>query len=87
MKSEWFEAVVAFFQAYLHILLDGLRKTTKNLSQDIGCPDRDLSPGPPEYEAGVLATRPRRSVIYEKEFVHSCSSVCRKMVTRQHSDG
>jgi hypothetical protein len=35
---------------------------TKNLSQDSRSPGRDLKPGPPEYEAGVLTTRPRRSV-------------------------
>jgi hypothetical protein len=34
----------------------------KNLSQDSRCPGRDFNPGPPEYEAGVLITRPRRLV-------------------------
>jgi hypothetical protein len=29
-------------------------------SQDNRSPGRDFSPGPPEYEAGVLTTRPRR---------------------------
>jgi hypothetical protein len=37
-------------------------KTTKNLSQDSRSLGRDLSPGPREYEAGVLSNRPRRSV-------------------------
>jgi hypothetical protein len=27
-----------------------------------GRQDRDLNPGPPEYEAGMLTTRPRSSV-------------------------
>jgi hypothetical protein len=31
----------------------GLRKTTKNLSQDSRTPGRDLNPGPPKYEARV----------------------------------
>jgi hypothetical protein len=47
---------------YPVICLEGLRKTTKNLSQDRRSLGRDLNPGPPEYEAGVLTTRPRRSV-------------------------
>jgi hypothetical protein len=37
------------------------RKTTKKLSQDSRSLGRDLISGPPEYEAGVLTTRPRRS--------------------------
>jgi hypothetical protein len=40
---------------------EGPRKTTKNLSQDILSPSRDLKLGPSEYEAAVLTTRPRRS--------------------------
>jgi hypothetical protein len=33
----------------------------KTLGQDSRSPGRDLNPGSPEYEAGVLITRPRRS--------------------------
>jgi hypothetical protein len=33
--------------------LEGLRKTTKYLSQDSQSLDRDLNPGPPTYEAGL----------------------------------
>jgi hypothetical protein len=33
----------------------------KNLGQDSRSLDRDLNPGPPGYEAGVLNTQPRRS--------------------------
>jgi hypothetical protein len=47
---------------YPGICLEGLRKTMKNLSQDSRSPGRDLNPGPLEYEAGVVTTRPRRSV-------------------------
>jgi hypothetical protein len=49
---------------YPDIRLKDLRKTTKNLSQDRRSPGRDLNPGPPEYEAVVLNTRPRLSVPY-----------------------
>jgi hypothetical protein len=35
---------------YSGICLQGLSKTTKNLSQDSCSPGRDLNPGPPEYE-------------------------------------
>jgi hypothetical protein len=34
----------------------------KNRSQDNRSPSRDLNPGAPEYEAGVLTTRSRLSV-------------------------
>jgi hypothetical protein len=42
--------------AYPGIHTEGLKKMTKNLGQDRRSPSRDLSPGPPEYELGVLAT-------------------------------
>jgi hypothetical protein len=45
------------------ICLEGLRKTTNNLIQDIWSPGRDLNQGPPEYEAGVETTRLRRSIV------------------------
>jgi hypothetical protein len=35
----------------------------KTLSQNSRSPGRYLNPGPPEYEAGVLPTRLRRSVV------------------------
>jgi hypothetical protein len=48
---------------YLRICLEGLRRTTRNLSQDNRSPDWDLNRGPPIHKAGVLTTRPRRSVV------------------------
>jgi hypothetical protein len=47
---------------YVGIFLEGLSKTTKNFSQDSRSRGRDLNPGTPENEAGVLNTRPQRSV-------------------------
>jgi hypothetical protein len=44
------------------IRLEGLWKITKSLSRDSRSPGRDLNLQPREYEAGVLTTRPRRSV-------------------------
>jgi hypothetical protein len=38
---------------YPIICLEGLKKTTKNLSQDSQSPDWDLNLVPPEYKAGV----------------------------------
>jgi hypothetical protein len=46
---------------YLDNCLERLRKTTINLSQDSLSLGRELNPEPPEYEAGVLAIRLRRS--------------------------
>jgi hypothetical protein len=48
---------------YPGIRLDGLRKTTKTSIRIGGRRGRDLNPGPPEYEAGVLPTRPLRYVL------------------------
>jgi hypothetical protein len=47
---------------YTDICLEVLRKTTKDFCQDIRSPGRDLNPGPPEYEAGMLTTWPRHSI-------------------------
>jgi hypothetical protein len=47
---------------YLRIRLEELWKTPKTRSQVNLSSGRDLNPGPPEYEAEVLTTRPRRSV-------------------------
>jgi hypothetical protein len=52
---------------YPGIRLEGLRKTTKISIRIAGRQDREPNPGPPEYEAGVLATRSRRSVV-DKRF-------------------
>jgi hypothetical protein len=40
----------------------GLRKTTRNSSQDRLFSDRYLNPRFPEYEVGLLTTSPRLSV-------------------------
>jgi hypothetical protein len=49
-------------RSYPGIILDRLRKITKNLSQDSRSLGQDLNPGPPKYEAGVLTTRSRLSL-------------------------
>jgi hypothetical protein len=41
---------------YIGIRLEGLKKTTKNLSQN----SRNLNPGPPKCESGLLTSQPRR---------------------------
>jgi hypothetical protein len=53
---------------YPGIRLDGLRKTTTKFNQGSRSPSRKLNLGPPEYEAGVLATRPRRLVCDALEY-------------------
>jgi hypothetical protein len=49
---------VLLLRSYPSICLDGLRKTTKKLSQDSCCLGQDLEPGLSKYEAGVLTFRP-----------------------------
>jgi hypothetical protein len=41
---------------YPEICLEGLRETTRNLSQHSRFPGRDLNPERPEYEGGTLTT-------------------------------
>jgi hypothetical protein len=41
-----------------------LRKTTENLSQDSRSRDSNLNLGPTDYEAGMLTTSPRLSILY-----------------------
>jgi hypothetical protein len=43
-------------------LHESTEKNNENI-QDSRSPGLDLKPEPPEYEAGVLTTRPRRSVM------------------------
>jgi hypothetical protein len=47
---------------YPEISPEGVRKTTRSLSQDSQSPGRDLNTSPPEYKAGILTTLPPRSV-------------------------
>jgi hypothetical protein len=48
---------------YPNIRLEGLRKIMKDISQDGRSQDRYLKPGSPEYEVGILTSRPRPSVL------------------------
>jgi hypothetical protein len=43
--------------------LEGLGRNTENLCQYRRSPCRNLNPGPSKYEAGMLTTRPRHSVL------------------------
>jgi hypothetical protein len=61
----------------LSIRLEGLRKTTKNLSKDSRVSSRNLNPGPIEYEAE--ATRPQRSVYLVKENINATSNKAVKL--------
>jgi hypothetical protein len=45
----------------------GTEESQETISQDSQSPGRDLNPEAPEYEAGVLTTRPRRSVTHHIE--------------------
>jgi hypothetical protein len=51
---------LGLFQGTIRQMPGGTEETTKNVSEDSRFADRDLNPGPPEYE-GVLSTQPRRS--------------------------
>jgi hypothetical protein len=62
LERMWKEAVVAKFKVLLFRHFPGGTEKNQNVSQHSLSPGRNLNPGPPEYEAGVLTTRPRRSV-------------------------
>jgi hypothetical protein len=47
---------------YPGISLEGLIMIRKKLNQNSRSPGRYLKPGPSKYEAGMLTTRPGRSV-------------------------
>jgi hypothetical protein len=64
-KGSWLNS-----KDYPGIRLEGLRKTTKTLNQYTQSPGRESNPKPPEYEIGVLTTRPRRSVPLMKAANH-----------------
>jgi hypothetical protein len=44
--------------------LEGLRETTKTLSEASWSPGQNLNLGPSKYEAGVLTTQPQHLVLY-----------------------
>lgn len=48
--------VVAYFKAYTDILMEGLRKTAKNVSQNSRSVNRDWNRGPHGYKAALLGT-------------------------------
>jgi hypothetical protein len=52
------KVVVAYFKVLSRKLPGDAERNDKKLSQDILPPGRDLNPGPPEYEAGMLTTPP-----------------------------
>jgi hypothetical protein len=60
------------FKLLSSIRLEERKENTKILSQDNRSPGRDLNPVPPEYEAGVLTTRPRRSVYVHRVLLDLC---------------
>jgi hypothetical protein len=50
------------FEVLFQYLPGGTEENHKNVSQQSWLPGRDLKPGPPKCEAGVLRTLPQRSV-------------------------
>jgi hypothetical protein len=52
---------------YPGIYLEGLRKTTTNLSHDSQSPGRGLNPRSTNYEGKLLTTRPRQSVLMKAD--------------------
>jgi hypothetical protein len=53
---------MAYFKLLSWNLPGGTEENHEHLNLDSLSPCRDLNPGPPEYEAGLLTTQPRCSV-------------------------
>jgi hypothetical protein len=70
---------------YLDIFLEELRKTTKSLSQDRRSSGRDLNPKSPEYEVGMLISKPRHSMCYgyffSYKFIHIATRLIMLLLT------
>jgi hypothetical protein len=62
LERIWKEAVAAYFKTLLRQLSGGTEENHVNQSQESRSTGQDLNPGPPEYEAGALTTRPPRSI-------------------------
>jgi hypothetical protein len=60
---------------YPGIRMEGLRKTTINLSHDSRSLGPDLNLKPHEYKAGVLTTRPGRSVCRDSRAYMACKKI------------
>jgi hypothetical protein len=62
--------------SYYHcILLERLKKPRKTSIRIVGVRGRDLNTGYARYEAGVLTTRPRRSVSIGLRYCRCCTVV------------
>lgn len=55
---------------YIDVCLNGLRKATKTLCHENRPARRGLNPKPVVYDAEMLTTRPRSSVICRNSFIH-----------------
>jgi hypothetical protein len=64
LERIWKEAVGTQFVALSRYLLWRDWEKPRKACQDSRTPGRDLSPGPPEYEAGVPIIQPLHSVMY-----------------------
>jgi hypothetical protein len=83
----WKEAVVACLKALSRHIRGEIKKT---LSQDSRSPGRRLSPGPPEYKAGVPITRLQCSsmstIKYELDNFYEIKKVRSYRVVRETHD-
>jgi hypothetical protein len=61
LEGMWKEAAVAYFRDFPTFAMKDWKKHEKPI-HDNQSPGRDLKPGLPEYGAGMLTTRRRRSV-------------------------
>jgi hypothetical protein len=78
LEKMWKEAVVAQFKILFRNFLEGPRKTMKYFGQNSRPPGRDMNQRPPEYEAGVLTTRPHPSVTHGHDNTTQLSHVMKQ---------
>jgi hypothetical protein len=58
------------FLGYYPVIYLGGTKETRKKNSGRPVSNRDLNPGPPEYEAGVLTTRPRHTELTSDTCFH-----------------
>jgi hypothetical protein len=77
----WKKAVVAYFKVLCRHLFEGT-EGNENFCQYNRSPGWDLNPGPPEYEAGMLTSRPGRSVAGKSQIhTHTHTNKKKKHIT------
>jgi hypothetical protein len=62
LERTWKDAVLAYFKIRFQLLPGANEENYENFSENSRSSDRESNSGPPEYETGLIITRPQSSV-------------------------